>query len=373
MNRKAMSEQDVRDVIGNFQIEGTFMSFRPINDGHINCTYAVSFTQTGGDVKRYVLQAVNTSIFRNPVELIENIRSVTEFLRKKIAAQGGDPERETLQLVPAADGKYYFENEAGFWRVYRYIEGAIAYQSAEKPVLFRNSAVAFGRFQKLLADYPAQTLHETIPQFHDTPKRYRNFHAALATDKAGRKKDVEKEIAFYLEHEKIADTITSKIAAGEIPLRVTHNDTKLNNIMMDAVTDEAVCVIDLDTVMPGSALYDFGDSIRFGASSGKEDEKDIDSIFMREDLFEAYTEGYLSQARDSLTEREISLLPMGAVLMTLECGLRFLTDYLDGDTYFAVHYPGQNLDRTRTQAKLAWDMEQKYARMEQIVARYAAK
>lgn len=367
MDSKAMTNEDIRAVSACFSTVGTYDSFSPISDGHINRTYTLNY-QTPAGRKRYVLQAVNTTVFTKPVELIENISRVTDFLRKKIRAEGGDPARETLRLVEAKDGKLYVENEGGFWRLYDFIEGAVAYQTVERPVLFENAARAFGKFQRLLSDYPAATLHETIPHFHDTPKRFRDFHAALEADVAGRRKTAEKEIAFYLAQEPISGTITNEIARGNIPLRVTHNDTKLNNIMMDEKTDQAVCVIDLDTVMPGSALYDFGDSIRFGASSGAEDEQDVDKIFMRLDLFQSYTAGYLEEAKTALTEAEIARLPMSAILMTLECGVRFLTDYLNGDTYFQTGYPTHNLVRCRTQAKLVADMLQKQDQMAQIVS-----
>ena len=362
-----MTNEDIRAVSACFSTVGTYDSFSPIFDGHINRTYTLNY-QTPAGRKRYVLQAVNTTVFTKPVELIENISRVTDFLREKIRAEGGDPARETLRLVEAKDGKLYVENEGGFWRLYDFIEGAVAYQTVERPVLFENAARAFGKFQRLLSDYPAATLHETIPHFHDTPKRFRDFHAALEADVAGRRNTAEKEIAFYLAQEPISGTITDEIARGNIPLRVTHNDTKLNNIMMDEKTDQAVCVIDLDTVMPGSALYDFGDSIRFGASSGAEDEQDVDKIFMRLDLFQSYTAGYLEEAKTALTEAEIALLPMSAILMTLECGVRFLTDYLNGDTYFQTGYPTHNLVRCRTQAKLVADMLQKQDQMAQIVS-----
>ena len=371
MDSRAMTNEDIRAVADAFCTEGQYDTFSPISDGHINRTYALTFHTPHGR-KRYVLQAVNTAVFTEPVLLIENIRNVTDFLREKIRAQGGDPARETLQLVAAKDGKWYMENKGGFWRMYHYIEGAVAYQTVERPALFQNAARAFGKFQRLLSDYPAATLHETIPHFHDTPKRFRDFQQALEKNAAKRCDTAEKEIAFYLSHQSIAGTITDEIAKGNIPLRVTHNDTKLNNIMMDEKTDQAVCVIDLDTVMPGSALYDFGDSIRFGASSGAEDEQDVDQIYMRMDLFESYTKGYLEEAKTALTPAEIDGLPMSAVIMTLECGLRFLTDYLNGDTYFQTDYPTHNLVRCRTQAKLVEDMLQKQDQMHRIV-RQAAK
>jgi len=231
----------------------------------------------------------------------------------------------------------------------------------------RRSGEAFGSFVRCLDGFPAEVLHETIPHFHDTKDRYRLFKQAIANDKAGRAKDIKEEIDFYLAREDFAGLIVDKLADGSLPLRVTHNDTKLNNVMLDKNTRKALCVIDLDTVMPGSALYDFGDSIRFGASTAAEDEKDLGKVWMDIELFKMYTDGYLSACGDSLTKLEIEMLPVGAKMMTLECGMRFLTDYLDGDTYFKTTYPEQNLDRTRTHIKLVSDMEAKWDEMNRIV------
>lgn len=240
----------------------------------------------------------------------------------------------------------------------------------DRPVLFTNAAKAFGHFQKLLADYPADTLHETIAGFHNTVDRYALFEKAVAEDKAGRAALVEKEIQFFLDRKADGTVVVDAIAKGQLPLRVTHNDTKLNNIMMDNETDEGICVIDLDTVMPGSVLYDFGDSIRFGASTADEDEQDLSLVSMDLELFEAYTAGFLSEAGSSLTAEEIRLLPFSAKLLTLECGMRFLTDYLNGDTYFRIHREHHNLDRCRTQMKLVADMEHKMEDMHKIVEKY---
>lgn len=320
---------------------------------------------------RYILQAVNTTIFTDPQGLMENIQGVTSHLRKKILEQGGNPERETLTLIPTLDGKLLYEDsQGGFWRSYAFIENATCHQSVDRPVLFTNAARAFGRFQKLLADYPADTLHETIANFHNTADRYALFEKAVAGDIAGRAASVEKEIRFFLDRKADGAVVTDAIAEGRLPLRVTHNDTKLNNIMMDNDTDEGICVIDLDTVMPGSVLYDFGDSIRFGASTADEDEQDLSLVSMDLGLFEAYTAGFLSEAGASLTREEIELLPFSAKLLTLECGMRFLTDYLNGDTYFRIHREHHNLDRCRTQITLVADMECKMEEMQRIVSKY---
>ncbi len=297
--------------------------------------------------------------------------SVTSFLGKKILKNGGNPKRETLKLVETQDGRYFYRDDTGFYRMYIFITNSTSYNTAKKPILFHNAAIAFGRFQKLLSDFPAHKLHETIKNFHVTPSRYSDFIKSVERNASGRADMVSNEIDFIKERKDFCSIITDKIASGEIPLRVTHNDTKLNNIMIDNDTDEGVCVIDLDTVMPGSLLYDFGDSIRFGASSAAEDEKDLSKVYMDLSLFEEYTKGFLSEAKDTMNETEIKMLPVGAIMMTLECGMRFLADHIDGDKYFALHYENQNLDRARTQLKLVSDMESKINLMNKVVEKYS--
>lgn len=345
-------------VLRHFMLDGAAVSCERYGCGHINETYLV-VTENG---RRYILQRISTAAFKDPVGLMENISAVTHHLR----AQTDDP-RGVLQLVKAADGKDFYADEAGgYWRVYDFVEHSVCLQRAETPEDFYESAVAFGSFQQQLKDFPAATLHETIPNFHNTADRYRLFKEALAADKLGRAASVKAEIDFALQREEEAGTLVRLLAEGKLPLRVTHNDTKLNNVMLDETTRKALCVIDLDTVMPGLSLYDFGDSIRFGAASAAEDEQDLSKVEMRLDLFAIYTKGFL-KACPGLTALERELLPMGAKLMTLECGVRFLTDFLDGDHYFAIHRQGQNLDRCRTQFKLVADMEHKWDAMHKIV------
>ena len=320
---------------------------------------------------KVILQRMNNEVFEKPVELMENIINVTSYLKERIEENGGDPERETLNVIPAKDGKPYYRDEDGnYWRSYKFITGATSYDKVEKPADFYQSAVAFGNFQRLLAGYDASTLHETIAKFHDTRNRFANFKKALEADACGRAKDVQPEIDFVLAREKDCAVLMDQLEAGKLPLRVTHNDTKLNNILMDKKTGTGICVIDLDTVMPGLALNDFGDSIRFGANHCAEDEKDLSKVNFDLDLFEIYTKGFLEAAGDALTAAEKENLPWGAKLMTLECGIRFLTDYLEGDHYFRVHREGQNLDRCRTQFKLVSDMEANWDKMSAIVAKY---
>ncbi|MBP5155908.1 MAG: aminoglycoside phosphotransferase family protein [Clostridia bacterium] len=333
-----------------------------IHNGHINLTYR--FAADGRD---YILQRINTDIFRDAAGLMHNVCAVTSFLREKIAAAGGDPDRETLTVVKTADGKDFLCDESGVYRVYLYITGAKCFDRAERKGMFGESAKAFGRFQNLLAEFDASVLNETIKDFHNTPKRFENFERALAADKAGRSKGCERETGFYLARKTYCPLITRRLANGRLPTRVTHNDTKLNNVMIDEQTGRGVCVIDLDTVMPGSMLYDFGDSIRFGASSAAEDEKDLSKVYCVPELYAEYAEGFVSEMRSAITPEEIKLLHDGAIMMTLECGMRFLTDWLEGDVYFRTSYEGQNLDRARTQMKLVADMENRREVFEKII------
>lgn len=363
---------EVREKVAmQFALEGELKELSVFGNGHINDTLRATCELADGRTKRYIVQRMNDGIFKNPDELMENVMNVTSFLRKKIIAAGGDPDRETLNVIPTKDGRNYLTDENGdFWRCYIFIEDATSFDQVEKPEDFYNSAVAFGNFQRLLADYPAATLHETIKNFHNTVSRFADFKKAVEEDVAGRAKDVQKEIQFVLDREADCHVICDALAKGELPLRVTHNDTKLNNIMIDNRTGKGLCVIDLDTVMPGSSLYDYGDSIRFGASTGAEDEQNLDLIWCDLELFEIYTKGYVEGCGGSLTEKEIRMMPMGAKLMTLECGMRFLADHLQNDIYYKIHRENHNLDRARTQFKLVADMEAKWDEMNAIVEKY---
>ncbi len=355
-------------IAERFAIEGEIGSIEPHGNGHINDTFLVTCQLAEGETRRYILQRMNQEVFKNPKELMENVTGVTTFLQNKIRENGGDPEREALNVILLKDGgSYWQEADNTFWRAYRFVEGADSLDVVERPEEFYESAVAFGQFQKLLADYPAESLHETIPNFHNTIDRVEKFKKAVEADAMKRAADVQEEIQFVLDREADCHILCDMLAAGEIPLRVTHNDTKLNNIMLDHETGKGICVIDLDTVMPGSALYDYGDSIRFGANTGAEDEKDLSKISCDLELFALYTKGFIEGCGGSLTEKEIRMLPMGAKLMTLECGMRFLTDYLEGDHYFKIHRPEHNLDRTRTQFCMVKDMEDKWEKMQEIV------
>lgn len=365
LNEDCRAVEEVADAFGT---EGRLLFWEPYGNGHINDTFLLTYKSSSGERKRYILQRLNHSIFKRPDELMKNIVSVTEYLRKMIIKQGGDPDRETLNVVKTREGGNYYQDAAGnCFRVFPFIEDSVCLERVESKEDFYASAAAFGNFQRMLADYPAADLYETIPGFHHTPSRFMDFKKAAAQDLLGRAADVRKEIEFALEREKETSALTDLLRDGKLPLRVTHNDTKLNNILFDKGSKKALCIIDLDTVMPGSALYDFGDSIRFGASTGDEDEKDLSRVELDLSLFEAFTRGYLEGSGGSLTEKEIEMLPMGAKLMTYECGIRFLADYLRGDVYFKIHREGHNLDRARTQFKLVADMEKKWMQMHDIV------
>lgn len=371
MGETNLSNDRIDEVAARFQTKGAPAEHAPYGNGHINDTFLVVCGTQEGERRRYILQKMNHSIFKMPQQLMENVVNVTEYLRGMIAGRGGDPDRETLNVVKTKDGSnYYLDDEGNYWRMFLFVEQTVCLEKVESAKDFYDSAVAFGNFQKMLSDYPAQTLHETIPNFHNTPSRFSDFQRAVREDRMGRAAQAREEIAFALAREADTRVLTDMLKAGELPLRVTHNDTKLNNILFDADTKKAICIIDLDTVMPGLSHYDFGDSIRFGASTGAEDEKDLDKIEMDLSLFEAFTKGYLEGCGGSLTEKEIEMLPMGAKLMTYECGIRFLADFLEGDTYFKIHRDGHNLDRARTQFKLVKDMEDKWADMAAIVEKY---
>lgn len=365
MNNFELTEK-FESIINKFDISGDYFYCEPFGEGHINGTYAVYFKSNCCPTKRYILQKINTSIFKEPKLLMENIVNVTNYLKVKIKENAKDVSRRVLNLVKTKNGEFYLNHDNEYYRVYDFIENATCYQLTTTE-LFKESARAFGEFQQLLDGFDSTKLHETIKRFHDTPNRFEIFKEAVKLDKVSRLANVQKEVDFVLKREDEMSFIIDRIKDKSIPLRVTHNDTKLNNVLIDNETQKGLCVIDLDTVMPGSILYDFGDSIRFGASNALEDEVCLDKVFLREDLFENYTYGFLEKVYSSLNQIEIDSLPMGAKLMTLECGMRFLTDYLDGDNYFKIHRENHNLDRARTQFKLVEDMENKMNNLIKIV------
>jgi len=349
------------DIAKKFLIDSDVVFCEGYGCGHINDTYLV-ITRKG---TKYILQRINTEIFKKPEMLMNNIKLVTEYLKK-----GGANKRETLSLVNTVDDGIFFVDGKDYYRMYDFVIDTVTYQAVTEKRQFEQCAQIFGKFQKQLSDFDASQLGEVIPNFHNTYSRFQDFCRSLESDKIGRAKEVEQEIKFILDREKDTKVLVEMLEKGELKLRVTHNDTKLNNVLFDRESDTPICIIDLDTIMPGLALYDFGDSIRFGASTGPEDEKDLSKIECSLELFESFTKGFLSECREILDENERNLLAFGAKIMTLECGMRFLADYLDGDTYFKTHYPEQNLDRCRTQLKLVWDMENKMEQMNAIVKKY---
>ncbi len=355
-------------IIDNFPFEGELVEIKKTGTGLINSTYIVTCTDSNVNYK-YILQLINPNVFKKPDELMSNIMNVTAFLRNKITLDGGNPERETLTFLYTKDNSAYCRDEDGAcWRAYNYIGGCNTFDKIDEPIKCYRSAKAFGKFQKRLADYPSENLFETIPDFHNTPARFEALKAAIENNAAGRRDEVKAEIDFALNYTEKAAKLTDMIKTGELPVRVTHNDTKISNVLFDKITNEAFCVIDLDTVMPGLSLYDFGDSIRSGAVTADENEEDLSKVDINLELFFAYAEGFLSEAAETLNQNEVDNLAFSAMLMTLECGVRFLTDYLNGDVYFGIKYPTHNLVRCRNQFKLVEMIESRLDEMNKGVA-----
>ena len=364
--RESMPDQ-IQNIFNQFSVEGDFISAAPYGMGHINDTYLGVF-QTGSTQKRFVLQSINHHVFKEPEKLMENIQRVTRYARQQISFRGGDPDRETLNLIPTRSGESYLCTSSGiYWRMYQFIPGASTYEVAQNLGQVYHTAKAFGAFQKMLDSLPGPRLHETIPDFHHTGKRFAAFLDALERDPANRAASVKPEIEFILRRREDATRVVNLLSQGALPERVTHNDTKLNNVMLDDQTGEGICVIDLDTMMPGSILYDFGDLIRMGTATAAEDEPDLAKVGVDLRLFEPLTRGYLDSTRDFLTPLELDLLVFSGRLITYEQAMRFLGDYLNGDTYYKIHRERHNLDRARTQIKMLAEMERQQDAMEKIV------
>lgn len=366
---KYLAEKEkIRQIASLFHVTGTFMAHHVVNQGNINSTYRVDFRQEDGSVKSYILQKVNTFVFRNPVEIMENIKKVTEHLRGKVRRLN----KPALHFYSTDSGEnYYAESDAAFWRMENHIDG-IGYDTVDSLDILRNAGAAFGEFQNQLSDFRAETLYTTIPDFHNTAKRLETFFAAVDADPCGRAASVQEEIAFIREHRELASQLTRMQESGQVPLRVTHNDTKTNNVIFHRVTGAPLTVIDLDTVMPGLAMHDFGDAVRFAASTAREDEPDLSKVSLDLAKYRAFAEGFIGKTADALTENEIRTMALGAITITIELAVRFLTDYLTGDKYFKTEYPGHNLVRARCQLALAKDMLAKRDRMEEIVREIVA-
>ena len=367
----ARAEETLQEVLAAFDFGAPVVGAVRYGQGHINDTFCVHTQPEDAACRRFILQRMSAAAFKRPDQLMENIIGVTEYLGRQIRERGGDRGREAMEVIRPKNGRpYYTDSQGGAWRLYPFVEHTVCCQAADTPERFAASGRAFGRFQQLLKGYPAETLHETIPNFHNTEDRLARFKAALAADKLGRAGACGPEIDFVLSREADCSVALDAMRAGKLPVRVTHNDTKLNNVLLDETTGEGICIIDLDTVMPGLVIYDFGDSIRFGANHSAEDETDLTKVSLDVDLFDVYTKAFLEGTGGSLTDGELEYLPWGAKLMTLECGIRFLADYLEGDVYFHTEREGQNLDRCRTQFKLVSDMEERWDELAAIVDKY---
>ncbi len=349
---------NLEKVVENFSVKAGIV---PYGNGHINDTYL----REGNP--GYILQRINTNVFKDPNSVMENIVNVTEYLRAEIVKNGGDPERETMNVIKTKLGKNcYMADSSNYFRMYKFVSNSVSFDTAEDLSLLFEAGKSFGKFQRMLDGFDAGLLHETIVDFHNTPKRIEQLEAAIKKNYENRAERVSAELDAAKKYSKYASLITDAMADGSVPSRVTHNDTKLNNVLFDKDTHKGICVIDLDTVMPGSILYDFGDALRFGASSGAEDETDLSKIYFDLEKYKSFSEGFLGEVGECLTKREIELLPESVIIMTYECGIRFLADYLNGDVYFKIHRENHNLDRARTQLKLVADMETKLDEMHRI-------
>lgn len=358
---------ELHEIFRQFAVQGDLIEAAPYGSGYINDTYLGRYRTPGGEA-RYIHQRINHHVFRQPEKLMENLERVTRYAREQISAAGGDPLRETLNLIPTRSGETYIHTAQGeYWRTFLFIPGVTTYDVCATPSMAYSPARAFGSFQKLLANLPGDRLHETIPDFHHTRKRFNAFVEAVQADSAGRCGECQPEIDFLLQREADAGLVVDLLASGQIPERVTHNDTKLNNVLIDEQTGQGICVIDLDTVMPGSLLYDFGDLIRMGTATAAEDETDLARVNLDLELFSWLTRGYLDAVHDILTPLEWDLLAFGGRLITYEQAIRFLGDYLRGDSYYKIRYPRHNIDRARNQIKMLSEMESKRSEMESII------
>ena len=366
----SVSEQKTAErIAAEFNLPGKITGCTSFGSGHINNTFLLEMTENGGLTKKYILQAVNTNVFKNICAVMENIDRVTEHMKSR--AESGE---KIISFLKSTDGLTYYIDEADtFWRIYEFIDNSVSLDLPESNEDFYQCALAFGRFQRVLNDFPAESLHEIIPDFHNTPKRYADFLSSVREDRSGRAHLAENEIEFIKARKDFYSVLFENYGAGKLPLRVSHNDTKCNNVLLDNTTRKALCVIDLDTIMPGFSVTDFGDAIRFGASTAAEDEKDLSKVKLDMEKFRVYTKGFLDGCGGLLSDSEIMLLPEGAKMMTAECGMRFLADFIDGDRYFKTEYPEHNLDRCRTQLKLVAEMEAHWAEMKECVSEYVGK
>ncbi len=365
-------ERKLDTVLSEFRVNGKRVVTEQIKNGHINCTFRVTVEDDNHDFKVYVVQAINTFVFKNPISIMENIDAVTAHIKKKYEASNESCDRKVLDFLHTSDGKnYYYDDRNNFWRAYVFVCDSATYDLSDDPQIIYNTGLGFGTFQKLLSDFPADKLKITIPDFHNTKKRMDDFFEAVEQDPLGRCKDVEREIEFFRQHREIACRLQNLLEEGKLPLRVTHNDTKCNNVLMDDTTGEALCVIDLDTIMPGLSVFDFGDAVRFACNTAAEDETDLSKVKLNISLYEQFTRGFIEPLKGFFGETELENMAWGAFIITIELASRFLKDHIEGDQYFRIHHENHNLERARNQIALAMDMEKKLDQMCEIVKKYS--
>ena len=363
-------ENTILELSEQFNIKGKLLDYKIFKGGHINTTLMARF-EVDDKIKEYVFQKINNYVFKRPEEVMENISNATNFIKNKLKSRGEKTSRRVLKFYPSKTGKYFTIDEEGdCWRVYKFVNKSITFNETDDLTVLEETGKAFGEFQQLLDDYPIENLNIIIPHFHNTVNRYKIFKETIAKNPVNRAEKVKAEIEEYLSVENIATKMYKMQRKDELKLRVTHNDTKCNNVLFDDETGKYLCVIDLDTIMPGLVGFDFGDAVRFAGNTCAEDETDLDKVKLDFNKYEALVKGFISTAGVSLTENEKQTLALGAITMTVECGVRFLTDYIDGDNYFKTDYAGHNLDRARCQLKLAKDMIENYAKMQEIVTKY---
>lgn len=360
----------IREICASFCIGGTYVGCKELSTGNINNTFLVDYVRDGEE-KKYIVQRINKTVFKNPELVMSNIINVTHYVRKNIIKKELSTKRFVLRAFLSTTGEPFVKDEEGeYWRCYRFIPNAITYDSTDNLEIIENAGMAFGRFQNCLDGFDASTLYISIPDFHNTIKRYELFKETVKKDSHGRAAALWKEIDLLLSFEEQATRLQGYLDKGAIPLRVTHNDTKCNNVSFDKTTGEALAVLDLDTVMPGAVAYDFGDAIRFIANTALEDDPDLRKVSLNLEKYEAFTKGFISELKDNLTDLEKSTMNLGVFTMTVELAVRFLTDYIMGDVYFKTRYPGHNLDRAHNQIALAKDIYEKQDRMDKILQKY---
>jgi len=365
-------EKSLDAVLGKFMVNGKRVVTEQLKNGHINCTFRITVEDDDNSFKVYVVQAINTYVFKNPTQVMENIGAVTKHIKKKYDDYGISSYRKVLDFLTTADGKNYYSDDSGnFWRAYTFVHDSASYDISDDPKIIYNAGLAFGKFQQLLSDFPAHELRITIPDFHNTPKRMDDFFDAVEKDPLGRCKDIQEEIEFFRQHRATACRLQKLLDEGKLPLRVTHNDTKCNNVLVDDTTGEPLCVIDLDTIMPGLSVLDFGDAVRFACNTAAEDEKDLSKVSLNMELYENFTKGFIGELKGFFGEVELENMAWGALIISIELASRFLKDHIEGDKYFRIHHENHNLERARNQIALAKDMEKKFDQMCSIVKKYS--